>query len=111
MKKFLAILLIAIVACTTEPAVEEEAFDFEALLAKAVEFLKSTGLWEKAMNLLKSFYSATPGVDEKGEVQLKLPPVVIAIVGNLIVSIASQLVWEGGKWVWKQVRKVIGHRK
>ena len=111
MKKFLAILLIAIVACTTEPAVEEEVFDFKALLAKAVEFLKSTGLWEKAMNLLKSFYSTAPAVDENGEVQLKVAPIVIAIVGNLIVSIATQLVWEGGKWVYKQVRKVIGRKK
>ena len=110
MKKFLAILLIAIVACTTEPAVEEKVFDFKALFQKAVELLKSTDLWEKAMNLLQSFLSTSPAVDEKGEIQLKLPPIVVAIIGNLIVQIVSYVVWEGGKRIVKRVRRIIGHK-
>ena len=112
MKKFLAILLIAIAVCKTEPAVEEEAFDFKDLFQKAVELLKSTGLWEKAMNLLQSFFSTSPAVDENGEVQLKaLPAIVVMIIGNLIVEVVTQIVMIGGKKVVREIRRrVIGHK-
>ena len=67
MKKFLAILLIAIVACSTVSVVEEEEFDFEKLpdwvkkgwstllktFKKVVQFLKDSGLWEPLVKLLK----------------------------------------------------------
>ena len=111
MKKFLAILLIAIAVCTTEPAVEEEVFDFKDLFQKAVELLKSTGLWEKAMNLLQSFFSTSPAIDENGEVQLKaLPAIVVMIIGNLIVQVVSQVIWVGGKRIVREIRRVIGHK-
>ena len=67
MKKFLAILLIAIVACSTVSVVEEEEFDLEKLpewikkgwstilktFKKVVEFLKESGLWDPLVKLLK----------------------------------------------------------
>ena len=108
MKKFLAILLIAIVVCTTEPAVEEEVFDFKTLVKKAVELLKENGLWDPLVALLKNFGLNVPLVDENGELQLKttlpIPPPIIP-PGNGYVY---QLVWELGKWVWKKVKKITG---
>ena len=67
MKKFLAILLIAIVACSTVSVVEEEEFDLEKLpdwvkkgwstllktFKKVVQFLKDNGLWDPLVELLK----------------------------------------------------------
>ena len=67
MKKFLAILLIAIVACSTVSVVEEEEFDLEKLpdwikkgwstllktFKKVVQFLKDNGLWDPLVKLLK----------------------------------------------------------
>ena len=67
MKKFLAILLIAIVACSTVSVVEEEEFDLEKLpdwvkkgwstllktFEKVVKFLKESGLWDPLVKLLK----------------------------------------------------------
>ena len=68
MKKFLALLLIAIVACSTVSVIEEEEeFDFEKLpdwvkkgwstllstFKKVVQYLKDNGLWEPLVNLLK----------------------------------------------------------
>ena len=67
MKKFLAILLIAIVACSNVSVVEEEEFDLEKLpewikkgwstllktFKKVVEFLKESGLWDPLVKLLK----------------------------------------------------------
>ena len=113
MKKFLAILLIAIIACKTEPAVEEEVFDFKALVKKAVELLKENGLWDPLVVVLKKLGLNVPLVDENGEPQLKIvvPPIVYEIVGNLIVQIISTAVFEGGKWVIKKIRKVVGHKK
>ena len=113
MKKFLAILLIAIVACTTEAAVEEEEFDFKALVKKAVELLKENGLWDPLVAFLKKLGLNTPLVDENGEPQLKItvPAPVRKIIGDLIVQIIYTAVWEGGKWVIKQTRKVLGRVK
>ena len=112
MKKFLAILLIAIVVCTTEPAVEEEVFDFKALVKKAVELLKEYGLWDPLVALLKNFGLNVPFVDENGEPQLKIPipKSFIKVIGNLIVQVIFYVVFEGGKYVIKQVTKVIGHK-
>ena len=67
MKKFLAILLIAIVACSTASVIEEKEIDLEKLpdwvvkgwskiletFKKVVEFLKETGLWDQIVSLLK----------------------------------------------------------
>ena len=67
MKKFLAILLIAIVACSTVSAVEEQKFDLEKLpdwvkkgwstllktFKKVFEFLKESGVWDPLVKLLK----------------------------------------------------------
>ena len=67
MKKILAILLIAIVACSTASVVEEEEFDLEKLpdwvkkgwstllktFKKVVQFLKDNGLWDPLVKLLK----------------------------------------------------------
>ena len=112
MKKFLAILLIAIVACSTETAVEEEVFDFKALIKKAVELLKEYGLWDPLVALLKNFGLNVPFVDENGEPQLKIaiPAPIIKFVGDLIVQIVFYAAWEGGKWVIKFFTKVIGHK-
>ena len=112
MKKFLAILLIAIVACSTETAVEEEVFDFKALIKKAVELLKEYGLWDPLVALLKNFGLNIPFVDENGEHQLKItvPKSITTFIGDLIVQIVFYAVWEGGKWVIKNYTKVIGHK-
>ena len=67
MKKFLAILLIAIVACSTASVIEEKEIDLEKLpdwivkgwskiletFKKVVEFLKENGLWDQIVSLLK----------------------------------------------------------
>ena len=69
MKKFLIILLIAIVACSTVSTVEEEEFDLEKInlpnwikngwskiketVKKVVQFLKDTGLWASILNFVK----------------------------------------------------------
>ena len=69
MKKFLAILLIAIVACSTVSVVEEEEFDLEKIklpnwlkkgwsklkekIKKVVEFLKENKLWEPILDFVK----------------------------------------------------------
>ena len=67
MKKLLAILLIAIVACSTASAAEEEEFGLDRLLdgfkngwstllktfKKVVQFLKDNGLWDPLVELLK----------------------------------------------------------
>ena len=67
MKKILAILLIALVACSTASVVEEEEFDLEKLpdwvkkgwstllktFKKVVQFLKDNGLWDPLVKLLK----------------------------------------------------------
>ena len=67
MKKFLAILLIAIVACSTVSVVEEDEFNLEKLpewikkgwstilktFEKVVKFLKESGLWDPLVALLK----------------------------------------------------------
>ena len=68
MKKFLAILLIAIIACSTASVVEEEEFELEQLpdwlkngwstllnvAKKVVQFLKDQGLWDQVATLLKN---------------------------------------------------------
>ena len=112
MKKFLAILLIAIVVCSTETAVEEEVFDFKVLIKKAVELLKEYGLWDPLVALLKNFGLNVPFVDENGEPQLKIkiPDPVIKIIGKVIYKIVFKAVWEGGQWVIKQIWNVIGHK-
>ena len=57
MKKFLAILLIAIVACSNVSVVEEEEFDLEKITGtvnQVVAWLKKNGLWDPLMNTLKT---------------------------------------------------------
>ena len=57
MKKFLAILLIAIVACSNVSVVEEEEFDLEKItgtVKEVVAWLKKNGLWDPLMNTLKT---------------------------------------------------------
>ena len=57
MKKFLAILLIAIVACSTEQKLPEIAKSGLSALLKAfkkvVQLLKDIGLWDPAVKFLK----------------------------------------------------------
>ena len=112
MKKFLAILLIAIVVCTNEPAVEEEVFDFKALVKKAVELLKENGLWDPLVALLKKLGLNVSLVDENGEPQLKLyiPPPFYEIIKKIIYKVFFKAVWEGGKWVARKFRKIVGHK-
>ena len=57
MKKFLAILLIAIVACSEVSVIEEEEFDLESFkgaIQNAIAWLKNHGLWDPILNLLKT---------------------------------------------------------
>ena len=68
MKKFLAILLIAIVACSSVSVAEEEEFDFEKLpdwlkngwskvkeyVKKVIIMLKGSGYWDLIVDYLKT---------------------------------------------------------
>ena len=68
MKKFLAILLIAIVACSTASVIEEKEIDLEKLPAwikkgwskvldsfkKVFQLLKQSGIWDRILSILKS---------------------------------------------------------
>ena len=57
MKKFLAILLIAIVACSDVSVIEEREFDLETITGtvnEVIAWLKEHGLWEPLMETLKT---------------------------------------------------------
>ena len=80
MKKLLALLLIAIVACSSVSTVEEEEVSLQKLpdwikkgwskvkkvIKKVVTFLKETGLWDPIVKLLK-----TKGVEVARDLCLK----------------------------------------
>ena len=54
MKKFLAILLIAIIACSNVSVIEEEEFDLEKTVQQIITELKNSGKWNEIMHLLKT---------------------------------------------------------
>ena len=57
MKKFLAILLIAIVACSNVAVIEEEEFDLQGFFSKiknAIKWLKDQGLYDTIISSLKT---------------------------------------------------------
>ena len=57
MKKFLAILLIAMIACSNVSVVEEEEFKLEVVIQTvqgAIQFLIKIGVWDLIMNFLKT---------------------------------------------------------
>ena len=104
MKKFLVILLIAIVACTTVPTDEEKNKVLETL-KKAAQLLKDNGYWDPLVKFLKATGLVVPKelclkvFDEESCEELLGNLLEKPEDGEVVLNIPWTIIYKGIKYV------------